>query len=371
MATELKIIQIPINQLKENMVIAVDIIDPHGRMLVGKGYEVKSPTRIKDLLDKYTIKSIHIYVHQDKSSAKEVFPIPDAKDMSLINALDEEIITFKESFSSIKERISTDFQHILEGKDFHINTLKEHVNHHLKIFDLRTNVFQLIEFMRKMDKTLYTHCYQVALTSYTIGKWMGLSKNDLEELFLAALLTDIGKLQLPKGLLSKEGPLSYEEKIEVQKHAIYSYHLIKPYMNISHKIKQAVLTHHEQINGKGYPLRLKASDIPLYSRIIAVADVYNTLITEKYGTFTVFDVLKKMETEYKSLLDLNILYTFLKYIGHCFIGQKIRLNNKETGEIVFIYNKQFNKPLVKLFSNNKVIDLSTYQSGLKITGLVL
>lgn len=371
MATELKIIQIPITQLEKNMVIAADIIDPQGRMLIAKEYEVKSPNRVRDLLDKYTIKSIPVYVHQTNSSDKEVFPIPDAKDMSLINALDEEIITFKESFSSIKERITTDFQHILEGKELSIHTLKERTNNHLKIFNLRTNIFQLIEFMRTMDQSLYTHCYQVALTSYTIGKWMGLPKNDLEELFLAALLIDLGKLQLPKGLLSKKDSLTATEKIEIQKHAIYSYHLIKPYPNISHKIKQAVLTHHEQIDGKGYPLSLKALDIPLYSRIIAIADTYNTLITKSYGTFTVFDVLKIMETSYKSALDLNILYTFLKHIGHCFIGQKIRLSNEEIGEIVFIHNKQFNKPLVKLFSTNKVIDLNTYQSSLKITRLVL
>ncbi|QZY55281.1 HD-GYP domain-containing protein [Crassaminicella profunda] len=372
MAPELKTIKIPLTQLAENMVIATDILDHQGRKLISKGYKVTSSQRIKDLLDKHQLKNVEIHVYKNNPFRKEEeLPIPDAKDMSLVNTLEEEIITLKESLPSIKKRISTDFQYILEGKELPTNVLKQHTKANLKILNLRTNVFQLIEIMRKLDNSIYTHCYNVALTSYSIGKWMNLSEDDLEELFLAAMLIDVGKLQVPKEIIYKKGSLSYEEQMEIQKHAIYSYNLVKPYTCISHKIKQTILTHHERIDGKGYPLRLKASDIPLYSRIIAVADVYNTLITEKVGTFTVFDVLKIMKTEYKNLLDLNILYTFLKYIGCCFIGQKVKLDNQEIGEIVFINDKQINKPLIKLLSTNKIIDLNTYRPYWKIKQLIL
>ncbi|QXM06912.1 HD-GYP domain-containing protein [Crassaminicella indica] len=372
MTAKLKTVKLPVNQLAENMVIGVDIIDHEGRKLIRKGYKIKSPDRIKDLLKKHNIENIGIHLCEiEYLKNKEELPIPDAKDMSLINTLEEEIVYFKESLPTIKASISTYFQHILDGKEINPTTLKEYTKENLKIFNLRTNIFQLIEIMRKMDHTVYTHCYNVALTSYTIGKWMQLCEKDLEELFLAAMLTDIGKLQIPKEILYKKDSLTHEEKIEIQKHTIYSYNLIKPYSCISYKIKQAVLTHHERMNNTGYPLRLKASDIPLYSRIIAVADIYNTLISEGIGIFTVFDVLKNMETDYKKLLDLNILYTFLKYIGQCFIGQKVKLNNNQLGEVIFINNKHMNKPIIRLMSSNKIIDTNKYSHNWKIKEFII
>ncbi|TCO72672.1 HD-GYP domain-containing protein [Marinisporobacter balticus] len=384
---QLKPIKISVNKLTKNMIIATDILNNQGKKLVSAGYQVKTPARVRDLLENHKIQIIEINSTQGNAripmdifsenqsdqliTDEQNFPVPDAKDMALTNTLEEEILCFKEVFPSTKQRINDDFNTILYGKPLTHEKLKEHTKEHLKIFNLRTNIFQLIETMRKIDDSIYTQCYNIALTSYMIGKWIGLSEKDLEELFLAGILTDIGKLNVPKPLLDKKDFLTHKEQMEIDKHVIYSYNLIKQYPCIPNKIKQAVLTHHEKMNSTGYPFKLKGSDLSLYSRIIAISDVYNTLTTKNLENTTVFDTIKHMEIAYKNTLDTNILYTFLNRIGNCFIGQRIRLANKEMGEIIFINNHHLNKPLIKLECNNEIIDLNRYKFPWRIQEFIM
>lgn len=374
----MKTIIIPTHKLMENMIIAIDILNDQGSKLISEGYKVRTPEKVISLLEKHKIQTVEIIIPKENPQipidiilgsqinplihTEKDFPVPDTKDMLLKNTLEEEIVNFKQIFPSTKQRIYSDFNEILYGKKFNHQKLKEHTKENLEIFNLRTNIFQLIEIMRKIDDSIYTHCYNVALTSYIIGKWINLCESDLEELFLAAILTDIGKLKIPKMILDKKDNFTNKEQLELDKHVIYSYNLINHYTTIPDKVKKAVLTHHEKMDGTGYPFRLKAADIPLYSRIIAISDVYNTLITKDFSKSTAFDAIKHMQNSYSHTLDLNILCTFLNRIGNCFIGQKIMLANKEIGEIIFINNGHINKPIIKLASTNELMDLNRYKA---------
>ncbi|WP_129600566.1 HD-GYP domain-containing protein [Anaerophilus nitritogenes] len=370
----IKTINIHIEKLEENMIIGQDVINKDGKKLINQGYCIKDLERVISLLQNYDIHfvNIHILDDQDELSVNEEdFIIPDIKNMDLENKRDEEIINFKENFNQTKKCIYTDFNHLLCGKPITYRTLQEHTKEHLKIFSIGTNIFQLIEIMRKMDKTIYTHCYHVALTSYCIGKWLNLADEDLEELFLAAIFSDIGKLKLPKALLYKTEPLNALEKKKIQEHVFHSYHIVEPYLSISSRIKQSILSHHEKIDGSGYPIHMKEKDIPLFAKIIAVADTYNTLTSENLSCATVLDTIKTMETTYKNQLDTKILYVFLQRIGDCFIGQKVKLKNQEIGEIVFINHRFIQKPMIRLLSNQKIIDLSSASKPFYIQELVV
>ncbi|WP_053954925.1 HD-GYP domain-containing protein [Inediibacterium massiliense] len=364
-------INIPIENLKENMIIGEDVINDDGKKLVNQGYCIKDLERVISLFQNYGIDFVNIQIQEDSSIHDDDFIIPDIKNMDVENKREEEIIDFKENFHQTKRCIYTDFNDLLCKKPMTRETLKEHTKKHLKIFSIGTNIFQLIEMMRKMDTTIYTHCYHVALTSYCIGKWLNLVEEDLEELFLAAIFSDIGKLKLPKAILYKTEPLNALEKKKIQEHVFHSYHILEPYLSISSRIKKAILSHHEAINGKGYPIGIQDEEIPLFSKIIAVADTYNTLTSKNLSSATVLDTIKTMETDYKNQLDTKILYVFLQRIGDCFIGQKVKLKNQEIGEIVFMNHRFIQKPMIKLLSNQKIIDLSSAPKPFYIQELVV
>lgn len=121
------------------------------------------------------------------------------------------------------------------------------------------------------------HLKNVAVYSAEIGRAMGLRESDVERVRTAGRLHDIGKISVPKEILLKPDKLSFEEYEIIRKHAETSYQILKSVEEYA-GIAEDVLYHHERIDGMGYPEGLKGNEIPLNSRIIAVADAYEAMI---------------------------------------------------------------------------------------------
>lgn len=130
------------------------------------------------------------------------------------------------------------------------------------------------------DSSTGKHSQRVKDISLSIGQELGLSASELEELSITALLHDIGKIGIPEQILNKSGRLTTEEYNVIKQHPITGFNnlfKIKPL----EKIAGYVLHHHEKYDGTGYPDGLKGEDIPLVSRIIAVADVYEAVTADR------------------------------------------------------------------------------------------
>lgn len=134
-------------------------------------------------------------------------------------------------------------------------------------------------FSRIVDaKSPFTerHSAGVAALSLGLGEHFGIEANELEELELAALLHDLGKLGVPDDLLDKTGPLTAEERRIMAKHAFDTYEILRHVFGDGHIAQWAAL-HHETPSGHGYPFHTDGGDLPLAARIIAVADVVQAL----------------------------------------------------------------------------------------------
>ena len=103
----------------------------------------------------------------------------------------------------------------------------------------------------------------------------------LRELGLGAMLHDIGKLCIPREILKKPSQLTVEEFEEIKKHTVLGYELLKKSGQLYLVSAYIALGHHERYDGSGYPLRLKNEEIQMYSRIVAVADVYDSLTSDR------------------------------------------------------------------------------------------
>lgn len=124
------------------------------------------------------------------------------------------------------------------------------------------------------------HCQRV--TSYTImiARNMGVESRLLRQIARGAFLHDIGKMAIPDSILRKPGPLTDEEWRVMKKHAEIGYSVLRniPFL---HQAAEIVLTHQERYDGKGYPSGLRAEEIPIGSRIFAVADAFDAMISER------------------------------------------------------------------------------------------
>lgn len=198
-----------------------------------------------------------------------------------------------------------------------------------------------------MTDYLIRHMINVAVLSGLMAKWMELKEKEIQELVLAGLLHDLGKARIPRDLLLKSGDLSNDERDILKTHPTESYNMIKD-EKLPPNVLLGVCQHHERMDGSGYPNRLLGKDICLAARIVAVADVYDAMTSNKVyrqaeNPLMVIDELFK---EMFSKLDPHICSVFLKNVKERLVGQRIRLSNGSEAKVERIEGDGFGKPIL-------------------------
>jgi hypothetical protein len=136
----------------------------------------------------------------------------------------------------------------------------------------------LIATLDARDRYTAGHSTAVAIYARDIARRMGLSDSEQNLVHLCGLVHDVGKIGLSAGLLEKPGSLSLEERREMELHSIIGEDILQ---NVDADIASIVRSHHERVDGAGYPDQLEGDAIPLLSRIIAVADAYNAMTSDR------------------------------------------------------------------------------------------
>ena len=154
----------------------------------------------------------------------------------------------------------------------------EHNLNDNKIWDIATSLAGAID-----AKDPYTkgHSTSVSKFSEALARAINLPEKEVERITLGALLHDVGKIGIPEAVLKKEGPLSDEEWAIMKQHPVIGVEkVLQPNASLRDLIP-IVRHHHERIDGKGYPDNLKNGDIPLAAKIVAIADTYHALISDR------------------------------------------------------------------------------------------
>lgn len=138
----------------------------------------------------------------------------------------------------------------------------------------------LVATLEKSDQYTAGHSKAVAIYSRDIAQRMGLSPDVQERTYLCGLVHDIGKIGLPASLLLKAGPLTLEERRQMQEHPVIGETILKK-VDLYADVAVVVRHHHERFDGEGYPDKLPSDEVPLLSKIIAVADAYNAMTSNR------------------------------------------------------------------------------------------
>ena len=138
----------------------------------------------------------------------------------------------------------------------------------------------LVATLDARDQYTAGHSAAVAIYARDIARRMGLPKEQQELVHLCGLVHDIGKIDLPAGLLEKPGPLTLEERRQMEQHSEIGERILRNVDDYS-EIADVVRSHHERIDGMGYPDGLNSDHIPLLARIIGVADAYDAMTSDR------------------------------------------------------------------------------------------
>ena len=170
---------------------------------------------------------------------------------------------------------------------------------------------KIIELM-PTDYSLIHHSANVATYSIALGKALGVSRNDLYELGLGALLHDIGKSKIPQEILYKPGKLTSDEFAVVKDHVMHGIDIAAKNPVIPKQALLPILWHHERLSGDGYPYGKSDYEIPLFGLITAVSDSFDAMTTTRvyqnaHSTYNALEILLSENNKYDPRVTLELI----------------------------------------------------------------
>jgi len=188
----------------------------------------------------------------------------------------------------------------------------------------------------------------VCILALTFGRTLGLEKEQLDNLGLGALLHDIGKMQVPLEILNKPGQLTEEEFEMVKSHSMNGYNLLRQKKDMPTEVLEIVRSHHERINGRGYPQGLNADLIDKLTQITSIVDVYDAITSDRcyHDGIAPYEALKNMFEWAGENFDAELVESFIKCLGIYPIGSMVELNSGHIGVVVSASEQARLRPII-------------------------
>ncbi|WP_176167245.1 HD-GYP domain-containing protein [Mesobacillus jeotgali] len=267
--------------------------------------------------------------------------------------------TFMDLFLQAKQEFKKEFISWQSGMQIDVARLRSIIVPLIEQADMTSSdIFNLHHYSTKTEY-LYDHPLAVGIISAFIAKKLNYSKGDVTQIALAGCLSDCGMAKISPGILNKNSTLTVEEFEEIKKHPTYSYQMVRNSPLLKEATKIAILHHHERMDGSGYPFGEKSSRIHAFAKILAVADSFHAMTSERIykPKHSPFKVLEMINEELFGEFDITALKALSSAIMNYSIGTKIRLSDGQAAEIIFVAEKNPARPLVKLLDSDQIIAL--------------
>lgn len=190
--------------------------------------------------------------------------------------------------------------------------------------------------LKHQDEYTAEHSVNVCLLSIALGREMELAPYELENLGICGLMHDIGKMKVPAAILNKPGPLDPQEFAEMARHTVYAKQLLMGRTDIYPGAVDVAYSHHERLDGKGYPRGIDSSKLSLFTRIVTVADAYDAMTSDRCykSGMSSLDALKVLNNNSGSQFDPELVRRFVAMIGLYPPGYLLEMSNGEVGIIL-------------------------------------
>lgn len=231
-----------------------------------------------------------------------------------------------------------------------------------QVYSIIENSNELIVNLSKLkisDEYTYKHSIDVGTMAAVLAKYMGETDKFVHDIAIAGLLHDVGKEKIPAEIIQKPAKLTAEEYEIIKRHPLYAYKLLMDSKDLSEKMLQGILNHHENVDGTGYPRGLSGKQIGKMAQILSIVDVYDALVTKRsykdakspaQAIEIMFTMSNKFNIDYfKAFLDVIITYPN---------GSEVLLSTGETATVMK-QNKSYPlRPVIKVAGSDKSIDLA-------------
>jgi putative nucleotidyltransferase with HDIG domain len=217
------------------------------------------------------------------------------------------------------------------------------------------NALLLLTHLRSTHKDTVRHSINVCILALLLARYLKFDEQQLSDLGFAALLHDVGESKVAIDIVNKcNRGLSVEEKVQMEKHTEYGFAMLRANAEIPAIAAEVAYSHHERVNGKGYPRGLEGDAIHLFARLLAIVDIYET-VTNYPATInkvTPANALKLIYSMRNSFFDGELVEEFIKCLGVYPIGSVVQISNGEIGIVIDIKQGKNLLPMIMLVKDS-------------------
>lgn len=344
--------------VKPGMIIEQAVIDRAGRVLIARG----------TVLDDYLIASLKkmgvpgIYIRtgivEEKPEKQPEIAAEAQRQIEQLSVADRAKVCLSES---VKKRVAEGVQYLYQDTESEgfTDVTKSITDDLMKAISDNDAIAVDISELKISDEYTFKHSVDVATMAMIVSHHYGFTDQEVYEIGISGLLHDIGKSRIPNELLNKAGKLTDEEFALMKQHSLLGYGILKDKSDLSKSIKLGVLQHHEKNNGTGYPMGVTAEKINLFAKIIAVADIYDALVTERpyKKAFTPRDAVEMIMAMTEEL-DVTVMKSFLESVILYPVGTNVELSTGEMAKVVSNNPQYVLRPKVVGLTTGRVYELA-------------
>jgi HD-GYP domain-containing protein (c-di-GMP phosphodiesterase class II) len=274
--------------------------------------------------------------------------------------MEQELDAASASITAFSQNTEKLLANLKQGQSLNLNKFKTSAKQMIDSVVRNPDAALWLVRLKKNDDYLFMHSLRCSVLAIAFGRQLGLTKHALNNLAVGAALLDIGKLKLPKSLLNQPRSLNEDEFEIIRDHVRQSVKMISTDSFNAKIIIEMIATHHERINGKGYPNGLKGDEIPLFGRIAAIVDCYDAISTDRpYAKALSPATAAKNLYEWKGI-DFHpaLVEVFIQALGIYPAGSLVELSNGQVGVVMSEYRARRLRPKIMLIldCNKKIYD---------------
>lgn len=349
---EVMTMRVKTHYLVEGCILSKDIVGRIGNPIINK----------KTILDTEMLNVLKAFLISEVSVEKTLI---NGQQYHPREVIDEEKEDLKEEPSFITNYLKTVqiykqyFKNWQAGSKVEVAKIREIMIPLLKKALNNPSVIFLLHHYCTKEDYLYHHAISVGLISGYIAQKKKFDVGDVIQITMAGCLVDCGMAKISPSILDKKTALTEQEYEEVRKHPIYSLRMLQSTSTLKETVKYAILQHHERLDGSGYPTGKHGTTPHTFSRVVAVADVYHAMTSERSyrKKQSPFKVMEMILHDDFGKFDISVIKILLAGIANYAIGSKVRLSNGSAAEIIFIDENAQTRPLVKLLDSSELLYL--------------
>lgn len=342
------------SSVEAGTILAKTIYNETGQILLSEGVELKE--RMIQRLNSLGISYIFIKDSQTEDiEYKGTLSDPVRK---------KAIQTINSTFSEIQKDSSLSSSFVVEKAS---RRLSELIRFLMTELGNNKDLLNLLSDAYTYDNYIFTHSLNVTLYSLALGLELKLTPKELETLGLGAIFHDIGKLKVPLDVLLKPGKLTEEEYVAIKEHAETGFQILRKVQTIPLLVAHCAYQHHERINGSGYPRGLTGKDIHFFGKIIAVADVFDAVTSNRVYRKAMLphEGLEILYAGCGTLFEQEIVEAFRLAVAIYPIGITVELNDGRKGIVIGQNIGLGDRPIIRIMEHNGV-QVTPYELDLKV-----